>query len=274
MSATGRSRRPLSVIVPTFNEEATIGACLDSVGFADDVLVVDSFSTDRTVALARERGARVVQRAYGYSAQQKNWAIPQARHEWVLLVDADERVSESLRAEIEALLLRGPEADGYWIRRANFFLGRRIRFCGWGSDRVIRFFRRDVSRYQDRQVHAEIDLPGPLPMLKHPLEHHTFRSWDQYWRKLEIYSDWGARQMYLEGRRTGGVQMLLRPLARFVRMYLLKLGFLEGAHGVALSLLGAFTVYLKHARLWEMQMQNPPAAAPAAVDEERARPPS
>jgi glycosyltransferase involved in cell wall biosynthesis len=274
VSATGRSRRPLSVIVPTFNEEATIGACLDSVGFADDVLVVDSFSTDRTVALARERGARVVQRAYGYSAQQKNWAIPQARHEWVLLVDADERVSESLRAEIEALLLRGPEADGYWIRRANFFLGRRIRFCGWGSDRVIRFFRRDVSRYQDRQVHAEIDLPGPLPMLKHPLEHHTFRSWDQYWRKLEIYSDWGARQMYLEGRRTGGVQMLLRPLARFVRMYLLKLGFLEGAHGVALSLLGAFTVYLKHARLWEMQMQNPPAAAPAAVDEERARPPS
>lgn len=293
MSAPDQSRHSLSVIVPTFNEEATLGACLDSVAFADDILVVDSFSTDRTVAMARERGARVVQREYGYSAQQKNWAIPQARHEWVLLVDADERVSEPLRAEIAALLARGPEADGYWIRRANHFLGRRIRFCGWGSDRVIRLFRRDVSRYQDRQVHAEIDLPGPLPSLRHPLEHHTFRSWDQYWPKLEMYSEWGARQMYLEGRRTGGAQMLLRPLLRFVRMYVLKGGFLEGAHGVALSLLGAFTVYLKHARLWEMQIRN--AAEPDGdtalrreseagpllreqigrmVDEERARPPS
>jgi len=287
VSAPASPRRPLSVIVPTFNEEATLTACLDSVAFADDILVVDSFSTDRTVALARERGARVVQRAYGYSAQQKNWAIPQALHEWVLLVDADERVSETLRLEIEALLSRGPEADGYWIRRANHFLGRRIRFCGWGSDRVIRLFRRDVSRYQDRQVHAEIDLKGPLPILKHPLEHHTFRSWDQYWRKLEMYSEWGARQMYLEGRRTGGAQMLLRPLARFVRMYVLKGGFLEGAHGVALSLLGAFTVYLKHARLWEMQILGAPEpsgeseAGPLLreqigrmVDEEGARPPS
>jgi glycosyltransferase involved in cell wall biosynthesis len=293
VSAPDRSRHPLSVIVPTFNEEATLGACLDSVAFADDILVVDSFSTDRTVAMARERGARVVQRTYGYSAQQKNWAIPQARHEWVLLVDADERVSEPLRDEIAALLARGPEADGYWIRRANHFLGRRIRFCGWGSDRVIRLFRRDVSRYQDRQVHSEIDLPGPLPILRHTLEHHTFRSWDQYWPKLEMYSEWGARQMYLEGRRTGGVQMLLRPLLRFVRMYVLKGGFLEGAHGVALSLLGAFTVYLKHARLWEMQIRS--AAEPEGdaalrreseagpllreqigrmVDEERARPPS
>jgi glycosyltransferase involved in cell wall biosynthesis len=276
VSGEDRARRLLSVIVPTFNEEATLGACLDSVAFADDILVVDSFSTDRTVAVARARGARVVQRAYGYSAQQKNWAIPQARHPWVLLVDADERVSPPLRAEIEALLQAGPQADGYWIRRANHFLGRRIRFCGWGSDRVIRLFRRDVSRYQDRQVHAEIDLPGPLPVLKHPLEHHTFRSWDQYWRKLEIYSEWGARQMYLEGRRTGGAQMLLRPWARFIRMYVLKLGFLEGAHGVALSLLGAFTVYLKHARLWEMQIRG--SAAPLnerrMVDEERAHPPT
>jgi hypothetical protein len=142
-------------------------------------------------------------------------------------------------------------------------------------------------------VHAEIDLPGPLPILRHTLEHHTFRSWDQYWPKLEMYSEWGARQMYLEGRRTGGVQMLLRPLLRFVRMYVLKGGFLEGAHGVALSLLGAFTVYLKHARLWEMQIRS--AAEPEGdaalrreseagpllreqigrmVDEERARPPS
>ncbi|HET8948485.1 MAG TPA: glycosyltransferase family 2 protein [Candidatus Polarisedimenticolia bacterium] len=262
--------RPLSVIIPTFNEEETIEDCLASVAFADEVLVVDSFSTDRTVAIARARGARVVQREYGYSAQQKNWAIPQARHEWVLLVDADERVPPELRDEIRDLLARGPSADGYWIRRANHFLGKRIRHCGWGTDRVIRLFRRDVARYQDRQVHAEIDLPGPLPTLSHPLEHHTFRSWSQYWRKLDLYSEWGARQMFQEGKRTDGVQILLRPAGRFIRMYLLRLGFLEGTHGIVLSMLGAFTVYLKHARLWELQRTasaarpEPAAGVPAA----------
>ncbi len=248
------ARRALSVIIPTFNEEETLPACLDSVRFADELLVVDSFSTDRTVAIARQAGARIVQREYGYSAQQKNWAIPQARHEWVLLVDADERVTPALRDEILRLLERGPEADGYWVRRANHFLGKRIRYCGWGTDRVIRLFRRDVSRYQDRQVHAEVDLPGPLPTLTQPLEHHTFRSFGQYWRKLDLYSEWGARQMYREGRRVGPLQILLRPIGRFIRMYFLRLGFLEGAHGVVLSMLGAFTVYLKYARLWEMQI--------------------
>jgi glycosyltransferase involved in cell wall biosynthesis len=253
-AAAGPARRPLTVIIPTYNEEETLPDCLASVRFADEILVADSFSTDRTLEIARARGARIVQREYGYSAQQKNWAIPQARHEWVLLVDADERVTPGLRDEILRILEDGPAADGYWVRRDNFFLGRRIRFCGWGSDRVIRLFRRDVARYQDRQVHAEIDLPGPLPSLSRPLEHHTFRSFRQYWRKLDLYSEWGARQMYLEGRHAGGAQLLLRPLGRFIRMYFLRLGFLEGAHGVALSLLGAFTVYLKYVRLWEMRL--------------------
>lgn len=268
MTAAPTTSRPLlSVIIPTFNEEETLPRCLASVAFADEILVVDSYSTDGTLEIARAAGVRVVQREYGYSAQQKNWAIPQARHEWVLLVDADERITAELRDEIRRTLDGGPAADGYWIRRANYFLGKRIRFCGWGSDRVIRLFRRDVSRYQDRQVHAEIDLPGPLPVLTHPLEHHTFRSFGQYWRKLDLYSEWGARQMYLDGRRPGAVQLLLRPVGRFIRMYILRLGFLEGAHGVVLSLLGAFTVYLKYARLWEMRLhaERPERKAEAAA---------
>ena len=244
--------RPLSVIVPTHNEEANLRDCLESVRFADEILVVDSFSTDGTLAIAREFGARILQREYGYSAQQKNWAIPQASHEWILLVDADERVTPEGREEILALLREGPRADGYWVRRLNHFLGRPIRHGGWESDKVIRFFRRDVARYQDRRVHAEIDLPGPLPVLTRPLEHHTFRSFAQYWKKLRIYSEWGAQQMFLEGRRAGAVQVLCRPVGRFIKMYLLRLGFLEGAHGLVLCMLAAFSVYLKYARLWEM----------------------
>ena len=258
--------RRLTVIIPTYNEEGTIGDCLASVGFADEVLVVDSFSTDGTVRLAREAGARVLQHEYVYSARQKNWAIPQAAHEWVLLVDSDERVTAPLRDEILALLESGPKHDGYWILRANHFLGRRMRRCGWGTDRVIRLFRRDVSRYQDREVHAEIELPGPLPVLRHPLEHHSFRSFRQYWRKLQLYSEWGAAQMYKEGRRAGALQILGRPVTRFIKMYVIRLGFLEGVHGLVLSLLGAFTVYLKYARLWEMHILKGASEVPAQVE--------
>ena len=259
-------RRPLTVIIPTYNEEATIADCLASVRFADEVLVVDSFSTDGTVRLAREAGARVLQHEYVYSARQKNWAIPQAAHEWVLLVDSDERVTPPLRDEILALLEAGPKHDGYWILRANHFLGRRMRRCGWGTDRVIRLFRRDVSRYQDREVHAEIDLPGPLPVLRHPLEHHSFRSFRQYWRKIQLYSEWGAAQLYKEGRRAGALQILGRPVTRFIKMYVIRLGFLEGVHGLVLSLLGAFTVYLKYARLWEMHLLKGAPEVPAQVE--------
>ncbi|HYS03932.1 MAG TPA: glycosyltransferase family 2 protein [Candidatus Dormibacteraeota bacterium] len=247
-------RPPLTVIVPTFNEESTLRDCLDSVRFADEILVVDSYSSDATVAIARELGARVLQHEYVYSAKQKNWSIPQATHEWVLLVDSDERVTPELRDEILALLVSGPRHDGYWILRANHFLGRRIRRCGWGTDKVIRLFRRDVARYQDREVHAEIDLPGPLPVLRHPLEHRSFRSFGQYWRKLQIYSEWGAAQLYKDGRRAGALQIFGRPVTRFFKMYVVRLGFLEGLHGLVLSMLGAFTVYLKYARLWEMHV--------------------
>jgi len=258
--------RPLTVIVPTYNEEATLRECLESVRFADEVVVVDSFSTDRTLTIARELGARVLQHEYVYSARQKNWAIPQAAHEWILLVDSDERVTPALRDEILELLRGAPGHDGYWIRRVNHFLGRRIRRCGWGTDKVIRLFRRDVARYQDREVHAEIDLPGPLPILQQPLEHHSFRSFGQYFRKLQLYSEWGAAQLYKEGRRAGAPAILGRPVARFLKMYVVRLGFLEGLHGLVLSMLGAFTVYLKYARLWEMTLTRGAPEVPARVE--------
>lgn len=260
------ARRPLTVIVPTYNEEATLRDCLESVRFADEILVVDSFSTDRTLDIARDFGARILQHEYVYSARQKNWAIPQAAHEWVLLVDSDERVTPGLRDEILELLRDGPRHDGYWILRANHFLGKRIRHCGWGTDKVIRLFRRDLSRYEDREVHAEIDLPGTLPVLRHTLEHHSFRSFGQYFRKLQLYSEWGAAQLYKEGRRAGSLTLLFRPPTRFVKMYLVRGGFLDGLHGLVLSMLGAFTVYLKYARLWEMQILEGAREVPARVE--------
>jgi glycosyltransferase involved in cell wall biosynthesis len=241
----------ITALIPARNEEEMIRECLESVAWADEVYVVDSYSTDRTVEIARELGVRVEQHEYENSAAQKNWAIPRATHPWVLLVDADERVTPELREEIRAILAEDPRFDGYWIRRANHFLGRLMRHGGWETDKVIRLFRRDAGRYATREVHAEIELPGPLPTLRHPLLHFSFRSFRQYSRKMELYSDWGASQLAGEGRSAGWGSIAFRPLIRFIKMYFIRLGFLDGVHGLVLGMLAAYTVYLKYAKLWE-----------------------
>ncbi len=252
----------ITALVPTFNEEENLRDCLASVRWADEIFVVDSYSQDRTLEIAREFSARVVQHEYVNSAAQKNWAIPQASHPWILLLDADERVTPELGDEIRRILAEGPRFDGYWIRRANHFLGRRVKHCGWETDRVIRLFRRDLGRYQEREVHAEIQLPGPLPVLRQPLLHYSFRSFRQYWRKMELYSDWGASQLYREGRRAGWISVGLRPPLRFFKMYFLRLGFLDGVHGLVLCMLAAFSVFLKYAKLWELGRAGAPDSRP------------
>ena len=248
-------RRPLSVLVTTFNEEATLPLCLASVDWADEILVVDSGSTDRTVEIAREHGARVLEHPYESPARQKNWALPRCAHEWVLILDADERVTPELAEEIRDLLARGPAADGHWIRRVNLFLGRPMRHGGWETDKVIRLVHRDRARYDDRLVHEEIDLPGPLPVLRHPLVHETFRSFDQYWPKVDRYARWWAEQAFAKGRRTGAAGVLGHAIARFLKMYVLRRGFLDGGHGLVLALLATCSTYLKHARLWELTLR-------------------
>ena len=241
----------LTALIPTFNEQEMIRDCLESVRWADEILVVDSFSRDKTLDIANEYGARILQHEYQNSAAQKNWAIPQATHEWVLLVDSDERVTPELEKEIREALAGPAPHDGYWIPRANHFLGRRMRHGGWETDKVIRLFRRDRARYEDREVHAEINLPGPLPVMKHPLLHYSFRSFSQYWRKIQLYSDWGSSQMWNDGKRAGWFSIASHPVQRFLKMYVARLGFLDGTRGLVLSMLGAFSVFLKYAKLWE-----------------------
>ncbi len=252
----------LTALIPTFDEEENLQECLESVRWADEIFVVDSYSRDRTLEIARGFSARIVQHEYVNSAAQKNWAIPRASHPWVLLVDADERVTPELREEIRGILEAGPRHDGYWIRRANHFLGRRMKHCGWETDKVIRLFRRDVSRYQEREVHAEIDLPDPLPVLRNPLLHYSFRSFGQYWGKMKSYSDWGASQLHREGKRAGWLSIAFRPPARFLKMYVARLGFLDGIHGLVLCMLAAFMVFLKYAKLWDLGRRERPASRP------------
>src|SRR5262245_40053704 len=182
----------LTAIVTTRNEEGNIAECLATLSFADEILVVDSFSTDRTAEIARAvPKVRFLQHEYGGNGPQCNWAMDQAAHSWVLIVDADERVPPALAREIGGLLEKGPPADHYSLRRDNVFSDRVIRHAGWGRDRLVRLLRRGSARYPEQRVHADMSPEGPTPVLDAPLLHYTARSLHRYVEKLHRYAEWG-----------------------------------------------------------------------------------
>ncbi len=248
-------REPLSVLVPTKNEGSNIHACLDSVRWADEVVVVDSGSVDETISIARSIADRVLEHEYVNSAAQKNWALPQLKHRWVLIVDADERVTPPLRAEIERVLEDPSRADGYWIHRANHFLGRPIRSAGWQRDKVLRLFDRTKGAYQPLHVHAEVRIDGRVGSLRERLVHETYRDLDQYFEKFGRYTRWSAADLKQRGIRASGGRLLFRPWLRFLRMYILEGGFREGRSGIVLCMLAAFSVFTKYARRWEDEVR-------------------
>ncbi len=245
----------LTAIVTTFNEVGQIEECLKGVAFAEEVVVVDSFSTDGTAEVARKCGAKVMQHEYRSPAAQKNWAIPQAAQEWVLIVDADERVTEELAGEIRRTIGDPRACDGYEVARRNFFLGREIRYSGWQNDWVLRLFRRGRGRYVERRVHEKMAVEGRVGRLKGRLIHHSYRSLDDYWRKLERYAEWNAAEARRQGVRVSPLGMMFHPALRFWKAYLVRGGFLEGGHGLVVSLLTAVYAAAKDIRIWEMQQR-------------------
>ena len=244
----------LTAIVTSLNEEVNIRECLESLAFADEVMLVDSFSTDGTVAIAKTiPGVKIIQREYFGSAAQKNWAMDQVTTPWLLIVDADERVTEPLAREIRTLLEKGPEASHYFIRRRNYVLERLIRHSGWSTDRVVRLVQRGAARYPKRRVHADMTTDGLTPTLVEPMLHFTYRSLGQALEKLHRYATWAAADAFRAGKRAGPIGLVFRPLWRFFRMYVIQAGFLDGRDGLVLCGLQAYGVFLKWARVWEWE---------------------
>lgn len=244
----------ITVIVPTLNEEDNLRELLPLLTWADELLVVDSFSQDGTLDQVRRHNGRVLQREYGYSACQKNWAIPQARHEWILLVDADERPTPALLREIEAFRRgEGGDAVAFWIGRENYFLGERVRHSGWRNDRVIRLFHRDRCRYEDKRVHAEIIAAGRVGQLRGRLEHHTCRNLAHFLAKMERYAVWSAYDLHPGASRVGCYHLALKPAFRFLKHYVWQGGFLDGKVGLTISSIMAWGVFLRYAKLHELQ---------------------
>ena len=235
--------RKLTVIVPCKNEQENIGECIASFyDLADEVLIADSGSTDNTLAIVQSFASehwrtdcecRVIEREYRTSGDFKNWAIPQAKHEWVLLVDADERVTQKMTTEVRQILSSENPHDGYWIYRDNHFMGHRIRFGGYNHDRVLRLFKRDLSRYDGPSDHGEVHVStGNVGTLKSRFLHYSFWSYDQFFQKFHRYTTLQSEQWYEANRKTNAFQLFFRPVSRFLRDYFLLLGILDGRIGL------------------------------------------
>jgi glycosyltransferase involved in cell wall biosynthesis len=248
MGVDTAERQKLTVIVLSFNVEDRIEDCLTSVGWADEVLVVDSFSTDRTVHIAAGIADRVVQHEYVNYAAQHNWAIPQAKYEWVLIVDSDEQVTPELRQEVQSLLRRPPEKDGYLITRDNYLMGRCIKHAGWGKDRELRLFRRDVGRFAEKRVHAPMNLKA-VAALQGRLKHDSIASMAAWVAKINRYSSWKAADKFEKQIRMPVLHLVLRPPLRFIKDFVLRGGILDGWRGFLISAMAAFSELIMAAKL-------------------------
>lgn len=243
----------LSVILITLNEEENIKSCLQSVQWADEIVVVDSHSKDKTAEIARQFTEKVIVIDWmGYSAN-KNLALENATGEWVLWIDADERVTPELAREIKKVIGTNTEKDGFEIARKAFFLGRWIKHCGWYPGYVLRLFRRQKAHFSENKVHEGVVLKGNRGRLKGSLVHYTDNNLEHYLWKFNRYTSYAADELAEKQRSAGLLSILFRPLHAFVKMYVLKLGILDGVEGLMLCLLSSGYVAMKYAKLWELK---------------------
>ena len=260
----------LSVTVITRDEAANLAAALESVAWADEIVVVDSESADATVEVARRYTSRVIVRPWPGYVDQKNRAAAEASHDWILSLDADERVTPELAAEIRGVLQREPDAAGYRLPRVTFHLGRWIRTTDWYPDYQLRLYDRRRARWTGRHVHESVTADGRVDDLRSELQHRAYRDLSHHLQTMDRYTTLAARQMREEGRRAGWIDLALHPPAAFVRNYVLRGGFRDGVPGLIISMLNATYVAVKFAKLWALcshSTSTPPS--PGAADSTR-----
>lgn len=247
----------LSVTIITKNEAANIRGALDAVSWADERIVVDSESSDGTVRIAESMGARVVTRPWPGYGPQKNYAAELASHDWILSIDADERPSPELAAEIRALLAHEPGARGYRVKRVTHYLGRWIRTTDWFPDYQLRLYDRRSGKWSDRAVHESVSLEGHVLTLEHELQHFAYRSVAHHIGTINRYTSLAAEDMLRQGRRASLANVMIHPGLAFLRNYVLRGGLRDGAPGLIVSTMNAFYVFAKFLKLWELQRRAP-----------------
>ena len=243
----------VSVTIITLNEAEHIAAAIDSARWADEVLVVDSGSTDGTADIARGSGAVVLCREWSGYVDQKNYAAARASNDWIFSLDADERITPALAAEVRALVASEPPLRAYRLPRVAYHLGRWVRTTDFYPDYQTRLYDRRAARWRGQYVHESVAADGAVGQLRHELEHYSFRNLRDQLDRINRYTTLAARQMHESGRRSGPIHLLVHPPAAFLRNYVLRRGILDGTAGLTISLMNAYSVFLKFAKLWELQ---------------------
>lgn len=245
----------ITAIIPTFNEEKCIRKSLESVLWADEVIVVDSFSTDDTEKIVREyEGVKFIQHEYVNSTTQKNWIIPQAENDWVFILDADEWIEEEAIRELREAASNPGEHVAFRSTRTNYFMDRPIKHV-WKGDSVIRLIRKDKCRYEEKEVHGEILADGPVKTLKFPIEHDTYigKGYDQFMIKSLRYATWSASDKLSKTRRVTGFHLVIKPMFAFFKHYILKGGFMDGKPGFILSCLSSWNIFQRYVKIYRMK---------------------
>ena len=243
----------LSVTVITKNEAADIGDALASVAWADEIVVVDSHSTDDTVAIARGYTERVIARDWPGYGHQKNYAASIASHDWILSLDADERVTPALADEIQRVLADSPTESGFRIPRVTWHLGRWIRTTDWYPDPQLRLYDRRSAQWTGRRVHESVSARGTVGRLHGELQHYAYRDIADHLETIDRYTTYAACQMFEDGRRAGLIEIAGHPPLAFLRNYIARGGIRDGAVGLIISTLNSYYVFLKFAKLWELE---------------------
>lgn len=243
----------ITAIIPTFNEEKNIKEAIESCLFADEIIVVDSFSTDKTVEIVKTfSNVKLLQNKFITHAKQKNWAIPQASHEWIFILDADERTNPKLIQEIKETL-NNPTAVAYWIRRQNYFMDKKLNFI-WKNDAVIRLFKKSEAKYSDKFVHEEIETQGVISKLQAKLIHDTYSSkgLTDYIQKNYTYSTLAAMDRKDKIKNITMYHLMIKPLFAFFKRYIMQMGILDGKAGLIISSLGAWSVFMRNVKIWRI----------------------
>jgi len=247
---------PFSVLITTYNEEDNIRACIESVRWAEEIIIVDSFSSDHTLSIAQSfPQTKIFQREYTGPADQKNWAIPQAKFPWVLILDADERADTILKESISEIIPSNTTQDAFTISRINYFLGKRVQYSGWQNEKVTRLIRRDKCRYNSLQVHEDIEKSGlNIGHIQGGLHHYTYKSMGHFLEKMDRYAKWSAQDYLHKTKSIGWFHLFIKPFFRFFQHFVLKLGFLDGKVGFVISCIMAWGVFCRY--LYMIDLKN------------------
>ncbi|KJR41338.1 family 2 glycosyl transferase [Candidatus Magnetoovum chiemensis] len=242
---------PISIAIITKNEERNIKEALESASDAREIIIVDDYSKDRTIEICRQFTNKIYLQQWLGFAKQKQLAVDYASEEWVLILDADERLTNELKKEITNTIKQNTDCNGFYIPRKNFFLNKWIKHSGWWPDYTLRLFKKNKAHLQNRQVHEKVIVDGKTEYLKNPLEHYTYRTISEFIQKMDKYSELASKELPTSQKKAALLSMTVKPMFTFSKMYFLRLGFLDGAHGGILAALYSYYTFMKYLKAWE-----------------------